>query len=71
MNDDELIGYCDLHSTTPRALFNGEQINRMIELAGNPDGYEKVNPDSWLSAHESMQELCKRARQRQKIRIVK
>ncbi len=33
MEDDELIGYCELHCQTTRALFHFEHVNRMIELA--------------------------------------
>ena len=31
MTDAELIGYCDIHCETERALFNDRQINRMLE----------------------------------------
>jgi hypothetical protein len=34
MTDAELIGYCDIHAETERALFSGAHINRMFKLAG-------------------------------------
>jgi len=65
MNDNDLIGYCDIHCETPRALFNGKQINRMLELAGET---QRVPPDTWLSLHEDMKVLVKRARARARAR---
>lgn len=63
--DAELIGYCEIHCETERALFAGAHINRMIELAGFPPGFPAaVSPDGFLSAHEEMAELCKLARER-------
>ena len=65
MNDLELIGYCDLHCETPRALFNGTQVNRMISLAGHPASFVRAVPeDVWLSVHEDMKDLCSLARAR-------
>lgn len=59
MKDTELIGYCSLHCKTPRALFKGTDINRMLKLAGYPEGYvRQVSPDEFISVHEPMQELC-------------
>lgn len=62
MTDIELIGYCEIHCTTERALFSAEHVNRMIELAGNPPGFKRQN--GWVSAHAEMQELCDLARAR-------
>ena len=63
MTDKELIGYCSLHCETPRALFHGKHINRMLKLAGFPaDFVRAVSPDEWVSVHEPMQELCTLAR---------
>lgn len=56
MEDDELIGYCELHCQTTRALFHFEHVNRMIELAGFPDNYPKKLDGSkeWYSLHKEM-----------------
>jgi len=34
MNDESFLGYCDIHSRTPRALFSWEHAVRLHELAG-------------------------------------
>lgn len=65
MTDNELIGYCESHCKTERALFVGEHINRMLALAGHPDGYvQEVPKDQWLSVHGEMENLCRIARKR-------
>lgn len=65
MKNEQLISYCELHSSTPRALFSGIHINRMIELAGFPDSFpKKVDENDFFSMHESMKELCKLAKER-------
>lgn len=62
---EALIGYCEIHCETPRALFNGKQVNAMLKLAGHPNGYVlEVCGDEWLSLHGEMAELCKFARER-------
>jgi hypothetical protein len=61
-DDKELIGYCEIHCETPRALFNGAQIKRMHELAGEPT--PKMADDSWISMHYDMAVLCKAAREK-------
>lgn len=63
MTDRELIGYCRLHCTTERALFHARHINRMLELAGHPEGFVK-RVDGWLSVHDEMQVLCDLAEKR-------
>lgn len=67
MTDNELIGYAEIHCKTERAMFNANQIDRMLELAGDPPGFvtRPVRP-GWYSVHENMEELCKLARERQK-----
>lgn len=63
MTDQDLIGYCDLHCETPRALFNSYQINRMIALANYPDTFVQSVPlNQWLSVHDDMKDLCRLAR---------
>ena len=65
MTDAALISYCDLHCETQRALFIGNDINRMLALAGHPDGFaRRVPDDEWISVHEPMKELCALARKR-------
>ena len=65
-NDHEFLAYCDLHSTTQRALFNGAQIARLYRLAGGEfealaAGHE-ANLDCWYSA--DLRDVVKQARQR-------
>jgi hypothetical protein len=55
-SDEELVGYCELHCKTPRALFNGAQIKRMHKLAGKE--VPTLSDDAWLSMHYDMAELC-------------
>ncbi len=66
MNEDiDLINYCDIHCETERALFKGSHINRMLILAGNPDGFVRSVPsDDFLSVHDEMKQLCRLARER-------
>lgn len=64
MTDEELIGYCDIHCETPRALFVGAHINRMIELAGAPPGFVQVPADRFYSVKDPMKELVKLATER-------
>jgi hypothetical protein len=62
MNDDELIGYCSFHCQSERALFNAEQINRMLILSGNPFRIANIPNGQWRSVHEEMEEMCSLAR---------
>ncbi len=62
MNDKELIGYCEIHCTSERALFNEKQINRMIALAGYPPNFVNSVRSGWYSLHEEMEELCRLAK---------
>ncbi len=34
MNDEDLLGYFEIHSRTERALFHRDQVLRLCELAG-------------------------------------
>lgn len=71
MDDNVLISYCELHSQTERALFSSTHINRMLLLAGFPDGYPRV-VSGWNSVHQpEMQPLVDAARRRQKLKLVK
>lgn len=63
MTDDELINYCEAHCQTERALFSAEHINRMLELAGHPEGFVQ-SVTGWMSLHGQMQELVDLARVR-------
>jgi hypothetical protein len=60
MTDEELIGYCESHCTTERALFHSKHINRMIILAGRGEHDAKL--DGWYSMHSDMQNLVDMAR---------
>lgn len=57
---ERLIGYCEVHCETERALFNKNQVNDMLKLAGYPPSMDI----DWVSMHEGMKELCKLARER-------
>ena len=49
MNDKEFLGYLETHGQTPRALTIGRDVNRLLALAGHPEGYiEKVKDDDWF-----------------------
>lgn len=63
LTDEQLINYCELHCRSERALFHADHINRMLELAGHPEGYP-LRVTRWLSAHDGMQELVGLARAR-------
>lgn len=65
MPDDRLIGYCEMHCQTERALFSGKHINRILALTGHPEGYvHSVAEDEFISVHGEMEHLCKLARDR-------
>lgn len=61
MSDEDFIGYCEVHCETPRALFSGDQINRMIRLAQLDIIYPR---NEWFTMHDSMRKLCELARER-------
>jgi hypothetical protein len=48
VTDRELLGYARLHCRTDRALFNDDQINRILKLAGR---VERVS-SGWYAWHE-------------------
>lgn len=64
MTDKDLIGYCELHCRTERALFSGTQINRMLMLAGQPANYvARVDPKYFFVMREdAMMPLVELAR---------
>jgi len=61
LNDEELIGYCEIHCKTERALFHIDHIRRMWKLANEPE--IKFPFGEWFSMHEDMQYLCSKAKQ--------
>ena len=64
MTDEQLIGYCEIHCRSERALFHADHINRLLELAGHPENYVR-RVSGWLSLHDdAMMPLCKLARNR-------
>jgi hypothetical protein len=61
MSDEELIGYCEWHCQTERALFHSKHITRMLKLAGQEhSGLDEGFYPMW----ESMEYLCREARKR-------
>lgn len=60
--DKELLGYCEIHCKTERALFHADHVNRVIALAGMCDQFLPVV--GWVSVHGEMQELVDLARAR-------
>lgn len=64
MDGIDLIGYCEIHCHTERALFVGAHVNRMIELAGNPKGFRHVDPNQFYTVKGDMERLCELARER-------
>lgn len=52
MNDQDFLDYLEIHGETPRALVIGRDVNRLLTLAGHPDGYlEKVEDDRWFNLY--------------------
>ncbi len=61
MNDEDLLGYFEIHSRTERALFHRDQVARLLELAGEPTEPNRMH--EWLAVHsETADPLVKRAR---------
>jgi hypothetical protein len=68
MNNEEFLGYVDLHSKTERALFNAGMIRRLYALAGIPcniDGNGLFSLASWDAAP-----LVSQARERLRARAL-
>lgn len=66
MNDEDLLGYFEIHARTERALFHRDQVARLLKLADAPcrDG---MMPE-WLAVHiEVAEPLVKKARMRLRI----
>lgn len=68
MSDEDLIGYCEIHCRTQRALFHRDHVNRMLVLAGHPEGFVKEIPEwqEFISVWDEMEELCRLATERMK-----
>lgn len=51
MDKKEFLGYVEIHSETPRALFSKEQVAQMLEYAGHSDEAESIFKDkkNWYS----------------------
>ncbi len=64
MNDQALVNYCAERCKIGKEVFSGARVNRMVELAGNPDGYETLLPGKVYSMHGRMQLLVDYARMR-------
>jgi len=72
MAREELIGYCDLHSETERALFHKSMIAQIVEYVGCPEDY--TSPEEILkgkqdiySMHEPMKILVDLARKNNRL----
>lgn len=66
-DDDFFIGYCELHSETPRALFHKDHIARILRLAGYEEAAQATEAQmiEFEAAHDDeMHPLCKQARER-------
>lgn len=62
MPAEQLIGYCEIHCETERALFPKEMVAQMVLLAGEPDHWAKPeaiisHAQKWYSLHGEMKEL--------------
>lgn len=69
MTMEQLVGYCDIHSETPLALFRKDMIAQMINYAGNPENYPTAEEMSksdieWHSLHEEMKTLVNICKER-------
>lgn len=63
MNDNELIGYCNIHCETDLALFHKNHVRRMFELAGEPVPVNIDEQDFWSVGPDLMRPLVKKARE--------
>ena len=64
-NDEELISYARMHSTTERALFAAGHVNRLLALAGLPM-LTDFAPTSFVAVHEGeMTDLINKIREKQ------
>ncbi len=68
MTAERLIGYCDLHCETPRALFGRDMVAQMVLLAGEPEDWDSpediASGQKWMSLKEEMKELVNLATKR-------
>ncbi len=64
MTDMEFICYVELHSTTPRALFSAQHVNRLFKLAGKPAPLAASENSFFTLRSEMADPLCKAARLR-------
>ena len=65
MDDDQFLGYCSIHSETPRALFHAEHLRRLLALADEPIPAGLVGSNGWFSAFaDVVHPLVERAQQR-------
>jgi hypothetical protein len=64
VNDEDLLGYFEIHARTERALFHRDHVARLLELAGR-----ESQPDmpEWITARiDAVEPLVKEARKRMK-----
>ena len=67
-NNEEFLGYCELHSTTERALFSRVHVIRLHALAHVPI---ELEPGAFFAMHEDIvTPLAERARRFVRIAVV-
>ena len=61
--DEELIGYCRIHSQTQRALFHEMHVVRMLRMAGREEEAKSIEEDGmgFYSIHEDEMEPIAKA----------
>lgn len=68
-SDEQFLGYCYIHSETPRALFSAEQIIRLCKLAKTK--VPEIPDSTWHSVHARVvHPLVQRARMLKKLTVL-
>jgi len=62
--DEDLLGYCEIHCKTERALFHHTDIERVYALAGCPRTFHPEYEDFVTVFEDEMMPLIKLARER-------
>ena len=66
MNDEDLLGYFEIHSRTERALFHRSMVERLWALAGEP--LEGMYGRQFVEVHSDLADpLVRRARERMAV----
>lgn len=68
MTDEEFLGYVEIHSRTPRALFHRKHAQRLIDMSG--EGTFPIEGE-WITIHDDIaQPLVDAARKKQMLQEV-